>query len=198
MPSGAFCKRSRGRHTPEIPKRRRASPVFSLASPAHNGFVKGIHCTRHSTAAMPNVLPLVLAVLLPALAAQDSVQSFLDALNQSLRGDATGLASLFAADSECHVGERTIATGPNAIAEALLPPAFSEQTRPRLENPDVFPLTSELAAVTAQQVSYGTLILKQNRPVVLLLRHTAEGWRILSWSMPAPPPFPFPARAAPR
>src|SRR5579872_102862 len=139
---------------------------------------------------MRNVLPLMFVLLLPLSAQErDSIDGLLDTLNRSLRGDAATLALLFTADSECRIGERTIATGPDSVAEALLPAPFSEQTRPRLENPDVFPISSDLTIVLARQVTYGTLLLKEIRPVQLLLRRTSSGWRIVSWSVPLPPLF---------
>jgi hypothetical protein len=140
------------------------------------------------------VVAFVVALTLPTPAQQlDSVQSFLEILNRALRADAAALAPLFTDDSECRFGNNAVAAGPKAIAEALVPPAFSEQTRPRLENPTVFPFSSEFTLISARLVSYGTLILRQDRHVLLLLRETRAGWRIVSWSMPDAPLFALPA-----
>ena len=94
-----------------------------------------------------------------------------------MRDDAAALARLFAPDSEYRLGARIVATGPAAIAEALRPSLFSEQTQPRLELRDLFPLTPELSLIRAQQIAYGTLILKQRVAVLLLVRRTGSGWK---------------------
>jgi len=105
---------------------------------------------------------------------------------------------MFAQDSEYRVGGRTVAAGPAEIAEALQPFPFSEATPSHLEIRDVFPLTSELTLVSARLVTYGSLILKQSRPVLVLVRQAATGWQVISLAVIDRMPFPAaPVRTRP-
>lgn len=123
----------------------------------------------------------------------DSVQSFLNTLNYALKGDSAELGALFTPDAEYRVGDRIAARGPESIADILIPPAFSEQTRPLLQRPSVYPFSGELVLVGADMVAYGSLLPKRSSPVVILLRRTGAGWRIVRWRVPITPLFPGPA-----
>jgi len=124
---------------------------------------------------------LLVALSLVTAPAQEPL-SVITALNAALsHSDKPALASLFAADADLRTSRKILATGPEAIAEALAGHAvWSETTPPRIVKASVRLLSPEVALVDADQIRYGSMIGKQSVPVILLLKRTAADWRIVS------------------
>ena len=125
-------------------------------------------------------LALLSFALTPAVAQEP--RSTIVALNKALAaGDKQALSALFTADSDFRIGRRFVANGPEPIAAALLNrSALSEVSPPRITKESVRLLSPDVALADAEQVRYGSMIIKQSTPVILLLKKTAEGWQILS------------------
>ena len=125
-------------------------------------------------------LALFSFALTPAVAQEP--RSTIAALNKALAaGDKQALSAVFTADSDFRIGRRFVASGPEPIAAALLNrPALSEVSAPRITKESIKLLSPDIALADAEQVRYGSMIVKQSTLVVLLLKKTGEGWQILS------------------
>src|SRR5262249_33888074 len=95
--------------------------------------------------------------------------------------DAKAFSELFARDGNLRIGNQILATGPSAIEKVLKKPrAWSEVTAPRIEDESVRFVSPDVALVDATQTQYGSVILKQSVPVILLMKLDGEEWRIAS------------------
>ena len=140
-------------------------------------------------------LPFILACGLlagPALAqAPASIDAFIADLNRALQTTGSArLASLVAPDADYRIGECLLAVGPAALAEALRDPPFSERSAPQITRVFVHLLGPDTALVDARQVRYGSQILRQSVPVLLILQRASGVWRIHSWRIPVTTSFP--------
>ncbi len=119
----------------------------------------------------------------------NGIRSVIAKLNQARKNsDAKALSELFAPDGTLRVGTVVVASGQDAIGDALdKRPAWSEVTAPVIGRISVRFLASDVALVDAEQTQYGSLILKQRDPVTLLMKFEGSQWRIVSlWLSPPP------------
>jgi hypothetical protein len=138
---------------------------------------------RTLTAVVPLwLLPWIApAAALSARSPEQDVRSVVSAAYRALaRSDAGELAALFTADAELRIGIRLAATGPNAIAEALRGPVWSEVSPPWLENVSIRMPSPDTAMVDAQQIRFGSIVGKQSLPVLILLARGNAGWQVVS------------------
>ncbi|OFW01672.1 MAG: hypothetical protein A3H94_00050 [Acidobacteria bacterium RIFCSPLOWO2_02_FULL_60_20] len=110
------------------------------------------------------------------------IQTVIAHLNEARReSNGKAFSQLFTADGEFRFENEGVATGRDAIEAGLpRPKDWSEVTAPRIENESVRFLSANVALVDASQTQYGSLILKQSVPVLLLLKRDAGNWRIIS------------------
>src|SRR5260370_23127575 len=99
----------------------------------------------------------------------DRIRSVIVELNKTRRNsDAKAFSQLFARDGTLRVGNEIIATGPNAIEDAMKnPPVWTEMTAPKIENESVRFVSSVVAFVDGIHTRFGPLILQQSAPVTL-------------------------------
>jgi len=110
------------------------------------------------------------------------VRSVIVELNKARRdANAKAFSQLFAPDGNLRVGNEIIATGPDAIEDAMKnPPVWTEMTAPKIENESVRFVSPVVALVDGTQTRFGPLILKESVPVTLLLKLDGQEWRIIS------------------
>jgi uncharacterized protein (TIGR02246 family) len=101
-------------------------------------------------------------------------------LKQALHdSDTKKVASLFTLDGDLWIGSEITAKGPEEIEGALEKPAiWSETTAPQIQNESVRFLSDDVALVDANQVQYGSLIIRKSVPVTMLLKYANGRWQI--------------------
>ena len=91
------------------------------------------------------------------------------------------MASLFAPDGDLWIGSEIAGKGPEEIEGALEKAAiWSETTAPVIQNESVRLLSDDVALVNANQVQYGSLILKKSVPLTMLLKYAGGRWQIMT------------------
>ena len=110
------------------------------------------------------------------------IRSLLQAVNESFAArDAAALSRLFAPHGDFRAGAELHATTAAALDDFFnRRPAWSETTLPRIGGETIHFVTPGIALVEAVQVQYGSLILRQSTPVLMLLRNNGTAWRIVS------------------
>ena len=127
-------------------------------------------------------LSLLLVATAPAPAQLQQIRSLIGSLNHALQArDAAAFSLLFAPNGDLRIGDGTFAPTISAI-DQLFPhrPAWSETTIPTITSESAILVSPGIAIVEAVQIQYGSLILRQSRPVHMLLRHDGAAWRIVS------------------
>jgi uncharacterized protein (TIGR02246 family) len=117
------------------------------------------------------------------------IRSVIAKLNQARKNsNAKALSELFAPDGMLRVGATVVASGQDAIGDALdKRAAWSEVTAPVIGKVSVRLLSPDVALVDATQTQYGSLIVKQSDPITLLMKLDGNEWRIVSlWLSPPP------------
>ncbi|MCW5981806.1 MAG: hypothetical protein KIT09_27215 [Bryobacteraceae bacterium] len=109
------------------------------------------------------------------------IASVLAAMNSALSApEVKDFAALFVSDGDLRIAGEVVA-GPKAIADRLSSrPAWDEVTPPRIEKKSIRLVTPDVAIVDASWVQYGSMIVKREWPVLLLLKKDGARWRVSS------------------
>ncbi len=130
---------------------------------------------------------LIVAALVAAPAeraeATASIEAVIRALNHARQqGDVNGAAGLFAPDADIWMNGSRVARGPAAVKELFVEcPPWSQTTRPWIRTDSVRLLGPDVALVDAVAVRYGSVIVKSEIPITIVLRRQPAGWRIASF-----------------
>ena len=162
-----------------------------VEDPTHGRYpksLKGSPGTRHIISMTLMKFCILFAAATLSLWADDTeeLRAVLHRFNEAVGTSEAGrtLRTLFTPDADYRDSSRTLKGGDVVAALFTNSQAWSERTRPHLQEQAIRSVGASAALIDASLVQYGSAIGRSSVPVVLLIERASGGWRISSWRMP--------------